>query len=328
MAATKERIRGFVGPGVKSSASGRCPVCNSQNAEFYLMPDPSGSMLHRGWCLACSNVFITPDAIESARQQKKLYLLSHYFRRLPVEEGNRLFLPEDTEKVISSVPAFSLLDQFDLALKTICEMCTMVGEHSTFNWEYDWPLLMIESPRTALFMVRELGAAGYLSADSQGEFFPPTPTWKAYVRLQELQSSGRNSEIGFVAMSFAAEQTPVWLRVIKPGIEKAGYRPFRVDQTEHDRRIDDEIIAGIRRCRFLVADFTKQRNGVYFEAGMALGLGRHVIWMCRHAEKDLLHFDTRQFNHILYDDFEEARKALTNRIVALEGQGNYVSEGD
>jgi nucleoside 2-deoxyribosyltransferase len=129
-------------------------------------------------------------------------------------------------------------------------------------------------------------------------------------------------------MSFAKELLPVFLNVIKPGIEGAGYRPFRVDQDEHNRRIDDEIIAGIRRCRFLVADFTLQRPAVYFEAGMAYGLGRNVIWMCTHAEKDKLNFDTRQFNHILYNDLAEARKALTNRIVALEGQGNYAPDSD
>jgi len=125
-------------------------------------------------------------------------------------------------------------------------------------------------------------------------------------------------------MSFSPERLPVWIEVIEPAILSAGYRPLRVDQHEHNRRIDDEIIAQIRRCRFLVADFTEQKKGVYFEADFALGLGRNVIWMCEHSEVNDLHFDTRQFNHILYDDLEHAKTALANRIVALEGPGNYV----
>ncbi len=76
----------------------------------------------------------------------------------------------------------------------------------------------------------------------------------------------------------------------------------------------------------MVADFTGQRNGVYFEAGFAYGLGRKVIWMCHEADKDTLHFDTRQFNHIMYTDLEQARRQLTDRIVALEDQGTYVPE--
>jgi len=34
-------------------------------------------------------------------------------------------------------------------------------------------------------------------------------------------------------------------------------------------------------CRFIVADFTGQRGGVYFEAGYALGLRKPVIWTCK-----------------------------------------------
>jgi hypothetical protein len=73
---------------------------------------------------------------------------------------------------------------------------------------------------------------------------------------------------------------------------------------------------------FRVADFTLQRNGAYFEAGLAQGLGRNVIFMCHESDKENLHFDTRQFNHIFYDDLTKARAALTHRIVPLEGEGN------
>lgn len=37
---------------------------------------------------------------------------------------------------------------------------------------------------------------------------------------------------------------------------------------EHANKIDDEIIAEIRRSAFLVADFTGQRQNVYFETGL------------------------------------------------------------
>ena len=46
--------------------------------------------------------------------------------------------------------------------------------------------------------------------------------------------------------------------------------------------------------------------------------------MCGNSEREKLHFDTRQFNHILYEDHDSARKALTDRIVAHEGLGAYV----
>ena len=65
------------------------------------------------------------------------------------------------------------------------------------------------------------------------------------------------------------------------GILEAGYDPVRIDHIEHINRIDDEIIAQINASRFVVADFTGHRGGVYFEAGYALGLGLPVFWSRR-----------------------------------------------
>jgi nucleoside 2-deoxyribosyltransferase len=90
---------------------------------------------------------------------------------------------------------------------------------------------------------------------------------------------------------------------------------------EHVNRIDDEIIGRIRSSRFIVADFTGHRAGVYFEAGMMLGLGRTVIWMCKDDDLANAHFDTRQYNFINYKSVEEARKRLYDRIMAIEGAG-------
>jgi nucleoside 2-deoxyribosyltransferase len=66
----------------------------------------------------------------------------------------------------------------------------------------------------------------------------------------------------------------------------------------------------------VVADFTGDRGGVYYEAGFAQGLGIPVIWTVREDWLDRIHFDTRQYNHIHYATPEELRKALKNRILA------------
>ena len=71
-------------------------------------------------------------------------------------------------------------------------------------------------------------------------------------------------------------------KVLNCGIEDAGYEAVRIDEKEHTNKIDDEIIAEIRRSRFVVADFTQgkdgARGGVYYEAGFAHGLGIEVIF--------------------------------------------------
>ena len=111
---------------------------------------------------------------------------------------------------------------------------------------------------------------------------------------------------------------------IQPAIEDAGYRALRIDLKPDVDKIDDEIIAEIRRSRFLVADFTHgekgARGGVYFEAGFAFGLGKPVIYTCRADMVDDLHFDTRQYAHIIWNTPEELREGLNNRIGARIGE--------
>ena len=128
--------------------------------------------------------------------------------------------------------------------------------------------------------------------------------------------------IGFCAMWFSDEVAPLWTTVIEPAIRAAGYEPLRIDTKPHNGKIDDEIMASIRAARFVVADFTGNRGGVYYEAGFAHGLGLPVIFMCR--EGDELHFDIRQYNCIFWkpDQLPEAQTRLQNRILATLGQGS------
>ena len=133
------------------------------------------------------------------------------------------------------------------------------------------------------------------------------------------------SDQAFVAMWFDDSMFEAYELGIEKAIRTSGYRPMRIDRKEHINKIDDEIIAEIRRSRFLIADFTSQptnpRGGVYFEAGFALALGKPVIWTCRQDLIEHIHFDTRQFNHIVWTNPSELSERLTNRIGAVLGQG-------
>ena len=95
-------------------------------------------------------------------------------------------------------------------------------------------------------------------------------------------------------MSFADELKPLYDIGIYPGIRNASYEPVRLDREEHNNKVDDEIVVRIRQCKFLVADFTKDRGGIYFEAGLAMGLDKPVIWTVRKDCIDSVHFDNRQ----------------------------------
>lgn len=302
-----------------------CPLCRGANAEFWVTTKGS---VFEGWCPACTNARITSPAIDLIRQRGKAHLLSAFLRDLPDSAWQKLeyVTEKNVESLTDSVSEIPLVEQFDRLLSTVCERTLRFGEASSFSYETDWPLIRAKDSNEALAMLKALKADGSLVAeDRSGIFVPPTATRKAFERYAELKSAGPMSSQAFVAMAFAPTYDAAWLSIIKPGITAAGYRPFRVDQSEHADKVDDLIMAEIRKSKFLVADFSGQRGGVYFEAGFAHGLGRQVIWMCRDDEKDKLHFDTRQYNHILYTDYDEARTKLRNRIVAILGQGTYES---
>ncbi|MCW5608337.1 MAG: hypothetical protein KIT26_09815 [Nitrosomonas sp.] len=100
---------------------------------------------------------------------------------------------------------------------------------------------------------------------------------------------------------------------------------MRIDQKNHNNKIDDEIIAEIKRSRFVVADFTQgdsgARGGVYYEAGFAHGLNMPVIFTCRADALNNVHFDTRQYNHIVWENIDALRNQLAQRISATIGDG-------
>ncbi len=166
-----------------------------------------------------------------------------------------------------------------------------------------------------------------LSAGSQLGYIehPDSAGWKVtlrgWQRLEELKTAQPESDQAFVAMWFSHEVDAAWTDGIKPALETVGYVPMRIDNKEHNEKIDDHIVAEIRRSGLLVADFTNHRNGVYFEAGFALGLGIPVIWTCRadymtDEDGKRPHFDTRQYNHIVWTTPEELRDRLVARIEA------------
>ena len=154
-------------------------------------------------------------------------------------------------------------------------------------------------------------------------------TAQGYQRIAELELSGVDSMQIFVAMWFDDSINRLYDDAIKIAIEQAGYTPYRVDipprgdKSTYEMKVCDRIEVEIRRSRMLVADFTHgkagARGGVYFEAGLARGLGIPVIWTCREDMFDELHFDTRQYPHIGWTEtkFDQFQQALKDRIELL-----------
>lgn len=149
----------------------------------------------------------------------------------------------------------------------------------------------------------------------------PRVSAEGRIAAEELRHRRTASSQAFVALWFDKEMEEAQKKGLVPAIESAGYEAMIISNKEHANKIDDEIIAEIRNSKFLVADFTGQRGGVYFEAGFAMGLGLPVIWTCRHDHLSKLHFDIRQYNCIDWQDASDLAIRLQRRIEALLGKG-------
>lgn len=159
-------------------------------------------------------------------------------------------------------------------------------------------------------------------------------TLDGFTHLASLEQLAVDSKQAFVAMWFDESMKAAYAGGFAPAIADAGYEPLRIDGKEHLNRIDDEIVAEIRRSRFLVADFTQgesgARGGVYYEAGFAHGLNIPVIFTCRRDMIDKAHFDTRQYNHITWEAPQELRSKLAIRVSATIGDGplkEFIGQG-
>lgn len=137
-------------------------------------------------------------------------------------------------------------------------------------------------------------------------------------RLIEV-SAGKNSTTCFIAMAFTDEMFVVLDDAIKPALASCGFIHYVVsDQhVDSDTTINDAILAGIKKARFTIADFTYHRNGVYFEAGYALGRGQKVIYTCRKDEMANSHFDISHYQHIVWTDAADFKEKLINKIEAF-----------
>lgn len=131
------------------------------------------------------------------------------------------------------------------------------------------------------------------------------------------QFAGINNEASskcFVAMSFDEDLEDIFSVGIMPAIKSLGYEAIRVDKVHHNEKIDSKICELINQSRFVVADFTRQRNGVYYEAGYAKGLGLPVVQTCQQTEFDKLHFDIKTIHTIGYSTASKLQILLKEHV--------------
>jgi|GEM_PF-1127181 len=262
---------------------------------------------------------------------------------------------DDLHRIASQFRPLDPLEKMDHALLKIEKVSRHVAQRLKVQILYDYPLYFCSEQKELLAILRLLEQEQLISTED-----PLNPhndlhiSAKGYQRLREIQKPNRLSNQCFVAMWFAEEMDNVFKKAVKPAIEftepgeiEPRFRAIKIDNVEHTNDINDEIIAQIRRSRFIVCDLTGYRGGVYFEAGFAYGLGLDVIYTCRkdwtkeetlkdfdgnlvevlldskdkeiNVKKEGVHFDLAHRNRIEWesDKLGDFKTKLENRIKAV-----------
>jgi hypothetical protein len=187
-----------------------------------------------------------------------------------------------------------------------------------------WARLFMKNRREFLFyldLLQKEKLLAYFTGGPAGEdivLSSYTILSKGIEYVLSLQEGDYSSSC-FVAMSFTDEMFKVFDEAIQPAIEVTGFKPLLISK-EHlssDTTINDGIIASIKKSRFTIADFTDNRNGVYFEAGFALGRGQKVIYTCKESDLKNLHFDIRAYQQIVWKDAADFKQKLIDKIEAF-----------
>lgn len=298
-----------------------CEVCSVETATTITSGGFDG--IHQN-CPRCGEFRISGTALSIMGQglgNERRALLSGWVRNQN-SMGSTPLLTSDNLKTILTTPIPPVMDRAKMLLVEAEKGLKNLGD--TFNIGEPRFLAATYSANSqdVVFLLRILTDQGLAEAQSMGGNCVILPG--GYTELDETRGKGSSSISGFVAMSFQVELNEVYSDGFQVGIIEAGYEPVRMDQVEHINRIDDEIIRQINSSKFVVADFTGHRGGVYFEAGYAMGIGLPVFWTCEKSEMANLHFDIRQFNCIGWASPDELAERLSVRLEAVLGKGPKV----
>jgi hypothetical protein len=291
----------------------RCPVC--RNSAKYEIVGPTHRQLYRCEFCGCFELPSIAELIfESEDRSLFPYFSAHIRQNGSFQSPFQIDL-KNWEQFAKLHKATPVLKKIELLLNLIAQRTDPPGAWVSFT-NNDAPLIDAASYAELVYLIQQIEGFGYITLNPTSANCSCMMLASGWERLQERASFGIPGRC-FVAMSFDPFLDEAWEKGIDPALRiDCNVDPVRMDKEEHNEKICDKIIAEIRLSQFLVADFTLHRAGVYFEAGYALGLARPVIWMCQEADLKNAHFDTRQYNHIVWTTPEDLRKKLRDRVIA------------
>lgn len=326
-----------------------CPICGfellarNDNSQY-----PSFEWFN---CPKCHKFYIDDslfiDDSYSPLPMKLRSCLYYYFNEIELPRKNRFPFIVNSNKysfdqkykyVIHSDAIINLYpgnyeDQVSMILVNLLNLTEYPGEIIQFSDDLNIqaPLFLLDSKQGSNIKTQiewwlsTLENEGYLTRDYKWEgelvYSRIHLNLKALLTASKYRKRKNVSKTCFIAMWFNPEVMKA-RKAIMEAVEDTGYIPIIIDMKEHNNQIVPEIIHEIQQSKFVIADFTGHRGGVYFEAGYAQGYGKEVIATCNKDFFNDMHFDLKQKNTIVWKDEIELKEKLIARIRATIGIEN------
>jgi hypothetical protein len=293
-----------------------CLVCSA--------PVPPVEFVGNSWetvtCSVCGTYETTRELAEdglgnNAVPAKSRYLVQAWIKQHTLTDSEPPRLSDSAcANVIANAPRYTPIEKMERLLLAYSVLSESPG--GSFipvfrdDYPYAWARDEVECEQYVAWLVQR----GLLTSVRGGTAL----SIEGWARAAELQKQvGHAGRTAFVAMWFDDSFDKVWTDGLRPGIQDAGYEPYRIKEDTPSERISFQTMAAIRASRFLVAEVTAPRPAVYYEAGFAEGLGKQIIWVCHENGLKHLSFDTRQFRYIVWKDYNELRESLKATIQVL-----------
>jgi hypothetical protein len=294
-----------------------CILCG-QRARHWLGPDT------RLECSVCGLYYLRTGADLALSEDESVRPFLSAATRQASERGKPITLTIDNYGAYADEHRWtSVQTKARKILEYLREKSSYFSHTVEFHCRTDYPLFDAVWPGECSGLMEMLDGRGYIIRDGRLDeaWKLSMDGWEALEPLHAGSIPGRC----FVAMAFDAKLDDAFYHGIKPAIEEAGYDPICLKERPTNENICDVMLAEIRKAQFIVADFTMQKGGVYFEAGFAKALGKEVFWTCREDDFKNLHFDTNHYGHLKWSTPENLKRELLARIVAEIGVGPHPS---
>lgn len=114
----------------------------------------------------------------------------------------------------------------------------------------------------------------------------------------------------------------VYNQIFKPAIEKAGYKPYRVDENTISDSIVNKIFDAVQNCEMALCDLSNRNPNVLYELGLRQAYNKPVVLVCDDKTDKI--FDVSGISTVFYKSdrlYENVLEAQEEIYEALKSTG-------